>query len=108
MLTVWGFLISFCSVLVFFFSSFAFPGDLFSDFPRKNWGHFAVAYLVADSSVLARSSAVLSRFSICLASTRPLLNNRSADLLPAPPFSGDSVAVSAVASGLFDFASRWQ
>ena len=37
-------------------------------------------------------------------STRPLLYNRSADLLPAPPFSGDSVGVSVVASGPFDFA----
>ena len=39
-------------------------------------------------------------------STRPLLYNRSADLLPAPPFSGDSVGVSAVASGPFDFAFK--
>lgn len=39
-------------------------------------------------------------------STRPLLYNRSADLLPAPPASGDSVGVLAVASGPLDFAFK--
>ena len=39
-------------------------------------------------------------------STRPLLYNWSADLLLAPPFSGDSVGGSAVASGPFDFAFK--
>ena len=41
-----------------------------------------------------------------LPSTRPMLYNRSADLLPAPPFSGYSVGVSAVASGPFNFAFK--
>ena len=119
-LSVWGVLISFWSVSVFssaffrhFFrgticlSCFTFPTETFLVFffSQKNWRHFAVAYVVADSSVLAHSSMVFSRFS-SMPSTRPMLYNQAAVLLPAPPFSGDSVAVSAVASGPFDFTFK--
>ena len=56
--------------------------------------------------VLACSSVVFFFKSFSMPSTRPMLYNRSADLLPAPPFTGDSVGVSAVASGPFDFAFK--
>ena len=86
--------------------SFAFPGDFLVFFLGRFGGIFAVAYVVADSSVLACLSVVFFFKCFSMPSTRPMLYNRSADLLPAPPFSGDSVDVSAVASGPFDFAFK--
>ena len=113
-LGVWGDLISFRSVLVFssaFFrhfvqgtvclSSFVFPRAFLQHFSRKNWRHFAVALRCCPIR-MCWPVRFFSSFSMLV--KRPTFYNLSLVLLPtpsmaAPLFSGDSVAVSAVASG---------
>ena len=87
MLSAWGILISFWSVLVFsaffwlFFHgticlrSFAFPGAFLVSFLRGIGGILLSLYVVADSSVLARSSVALFKI-FSMPTTRPSLNNR--------------------------------
>ena len=121
--SVWGVLISFWSVLVFFFGIF-FGFSSVEPFARVLLRFLESLFSVFSSEVLVLFCCRLrllpirvcwpvrlwsSRF-FSMPSTRPLLYNRSADLLPAPPFSGDSVGLSAVTSGPFDFAfqTRWQ
>ena len=84
--------------------SFAFPGD-FLVFSSEELEAFCCRLRCCRFECVGLFVCGLRRF-FSMPSTRPLLYNRSADLLPATPFSGDSVGVSAVASSPFDFAIK--
>ena len=99
MLSGWGILKSFWSVLVFssaffrrFFrgtvclGSFVFPGAFLAFFSRKNWRLFAVTLRCYPTRVCWPVRPWLFKF-FRMPPTRLTLNNRSADLLPAPSTS---------------------
>ena len=84
-------------------SSFVFPRAFLLFFSQKNWKYFGVALHCCLILMCQPVRLWLFKF-FSMPTTRLMLNNRLADLLPAPsmsapPFSGDSVAISAVASG---------
>ena len=82
---------------------FCVSRGLFSVFSWKNWRHFAVALCCCRFKCVG--PFVHGFFKIfSMPTTHPTLNNQLADLLApfmtAPPFSGDSMAFLAVASGV--------
>ena len=93
---------------------FCISRGLFSAFSWKNWRHFADALRCCRFKCVG--PFVHGFFKIfSMPTTHPMLNNRLADLLPAPvmlapPFSGDSVAVSAelLRARRIRFQTRWQ